>query len=292
MKHTLSVIIPTYNRPTELRRAVSTVANQSYEPREIVIVDDNGENAEVRAKSYAIAESATISVRVVEHVGLHGGSASRNAGAALAKGELLAFLDDDDWWEPEKLQRQVAAYQSADRQEKVGLIYTGLRVVDDKGEFLRNRPGRRPENPVRHLAQQNFIGTVSSAIIPRTVFEAVGGFDEELPARQDLDLWLRIAKHWDLLAVDEPLTVYVNHQHGISKSFDKKIRAHELFLDKHRSLYEGDRALLADYQYATGVLCLKHSRRELARDHLRRALSARLTLRALTRFLATFLPGS
>lgn len=287
----LSVIIPTYGRPEELERAVRSVQGQTYSPEEIIIVDDNRDDDEARRRSTKVAESVR-EARVIEFSGRGGGSASRNAGAATANGDLLAFLDDDDWWEPEKLERQVAVYAAAERPDRLGLIYTGLRVVDEDGAFLRERPGRLPEDSVRELARHNFVGTVSSALIPRAVFFAVDGFDEELPARQDLDLWLRIAQGWELRAVEEPLTVYVNHNRGISKNFQKKIRAHELFLAKHRSLYENDRALLAHYQYATGVLCIKHRRHDLAREYLRGSLAARFTGRAAARWLATLLSGS
>lgn len=277
------VIIPTYRRPQELRRAVESALAQTVRPAEVVIVDDNRDDPAAREASHAIAMDHRPVVTVLEHSGRPGGSAARNAGADRATAAVLAFLDDDDWWMPTKLERQLAALHR--HPETVGIVFTGLRVVDEAGTLIRERIASVPAMPHRELARQNFIGTVSSVLIPRSVFSDVGGFDPDLPARQDLDLWLRIADRWPIVAVSEALTVYVNHTHGISKDFSKKIDAHERFLQKHRDIYETDAALEADYHYATAILCLKHHRHALARRYLLRSLKARPTLRAMVRFL-------
>jgi glycosyltransferase involved in cell wall biosynthesis len=288
MNVSVSVIIPTLGRPDTLRRAVVSATEQTHAPAEVIVVDDNDQHPDARDETHAIAERIDAPIRVLEHTGTSGGSAARNFGAQHASGELLAFLDDDDWWLSTKLERQIETLHDTQRND-IGLIYTGLRVVDEDGALLRERYKATKPNMVHALAEQNLIGTVSSVLIPKRVFESIGGFDPELPARQDLDLWLRIARHWSIAAVREPLTVYVNHEHGISKDFEKKLRAHQLFLEKHRDLYDAHPQLLSAYHYATALLCLKHNRVALARSYLLKSLSARISLRALARLSAALL---
>ena len=281
----ISAIIPTAGRTELLSQALNSVLSQTLPVAEVVIVDDNRNNRSARNATHDLARHDS-RIRVVDHEGFPGGSAARNYGAAISSSAILAFLDDDDWWEPTKLEKQVA---SLDESETVGLVYTGLHIVDQQGRTLKRRPAERPVNPVDELARRNYIGTVSSAMIPRDVFMAVGGFDETLPSRQDLDLWLRIAQRYALVAVPDPLTVYVNHASGISKNFAKKIRGHELFLEKHYELYSRNRRLMADYRYATGLLCLKHCQHARARKEFTASLQAKPSARALARLVATVL---
>lgn len=279
----VSVVIPTYRRPESLLRAVKSVLAQTVLPLEVIVVDDNRDDEAARQASYQLVGDVHPAVRVINHSGTSGGSAARNTGAEAASGTLIAFLDDDDWWLPRKLERQLEVLRQSERLP--GLVFTGLRVVDTAGALIRNRIGSVSQRMEMALARSNVIGTVSSVLIPKPVFRAVGGFDPNLPARQDLDLWLRIAHEWDIAVVPEPLTVYLNHQQGISKNFDKKIRAHDLFLQKHAELYTRHPRLVADYHYATALLCAKHKQFRMATDFLAKSLRVSVTTRAWVRYV-------
>jgi len=187
----VSVIIPTFNRAWAVERAVDSVLDQDYRPFELIVVDDGStdQTAEILARY-----GNQLTVVCQENRGV---SAARNAGIARAEGDLIAFLDSDDFWRPKKLTIQVDFFTSHPDA-----------LICQTGEFwVRN--GRRVNPGRRHRKLSGMIFTSSlelclvspSAVMMRkTLFSMVGGFDETLPACEDYDLWLRVL-------IDAPLVV-------------------------------------------------------------------------------------
>ncbi|MFO1060552.1 MAG: glycosyltransferase family A protein [Dongiaceae bacterium] len=197
----VSVVIPTYNRAATLARAVESVLAQTYPSFELLIVDD--------------ASTDDTAARIAPYLGgrvaLHrrprngGATAARNAGIALARGAYVAFLDSDDEWLPEKLARQVALFEAG--PPDLGLVYAGLwQLVDGRPPVAV--PPRQRGRVYDALRWRNRIGTASGVMVRRAVLQRVGGFDERLPACEDWDLWLRIARDHRVDAVAEPLLRY------------------------------------------------------------------------------------
>jgi GT2 family glycosyltransferase len=120
-----------------------------------------------------------------------GGSYARNQGARRARGDLLMFVDDDDTWQPDKIMRQHAKLEA---NPDVGLVYSGRRVVNEEGDLLYCIGANQSGDIFADLLQRNCIGTTSSVALKAELFRQVGGFDEGLPAQQDYDLWIRIAR--------------------------------------------------------------------------------------------------
>jgi glycosyltransferase involved in cell wall biosynthesis len=284
----VSVVIPTFRRPELLADALYSVEQQSLAPIETIVVDENDPGSREMEETRHVCRAAGLvrsRVQLVRNEGARGGSGARNYGVSIARGDLIAFLDDDDAWDREKLQRQVERYIAC--IPKPGLVFTGLRIVDADGSELKLRAIPRSADWIRTLLKSNAIGTVSSALVPRAVFEDVGGFDTSLPSRQDLDLWLRIALTYPISGVNLPLTTYRNHGAGISKDIRKKLIGHIRFYRKHRALIERDSRVVADYHYNTGLVCLRNRRFRLARALFRRSLRSKVTLRAAIRWLRT-----
>lgn len=203
----ISAIIPNYNNARFLGDAVESVLSQTLPPREVIVVDDGStdDSADVLARFGD-------RIRVIRQA--NGGVASaRNAGAASASGDLLAFLDSDDTWLPTKLERQAERFAD---DPALGLVHCGHETIDASGAVL----GRHVEGREGWVAEDLLLlrptipAPGSTAVIPRSVFEAVGGFDPDRRLRpsEDYDLCVRIATRHRVGFVPEVLMRY--RQHG------------------------------------------------------------------------------
>ena len=203
----VSVVIPTRNRREFAQEAVASVLGQTHRDLELVVVDDGSSDGTADALRRRFPDPR---LRVLEqpHRGV---SAARNRGVRETSGEWLAFLDSDDLWLPRKLERQL---EELERRPEHPACYT---------EEIWYRNGRRV-NPRRIHAKHSgwifdrclplCIISPSSILMRREVFEALGGFDESLPACEDYDLWLRLAARHPVLLVGEPLIVKRNGHEG------------------------------------------------------------------------------
>jgi glycosyltransferase involved in cell wall biosynthesis len=180
---TVSVVIPTCARAEWLARAVASVRAQAQAPLEIVVVDDAAGHAPVDRRRLGG------DVRVLVNTHAPGASGARNAGAAAARGELLAFLDDDDEWLPSYLARAVALMQWAG----LDAVCTDLMYRYADGE----RRGKRAADALHVDAfltrNPGLIG--SNLLIRRATYLAIGGFDETLRTSEDMDFGLRLSLH-------------------------------------------------------------------------------------------------
>ena len=197
----VSVVIPSYNCGRFLADAIDSVLRQSYPAREIIVVDDGSTD-----DSRQVLERYGERVRVVAQRN-QGVSAARNTGIEHSRGELVAFLDADDMWHPDKLAKQVPLFGSP----TVGLVYCAVQYVDESGRPLgTNFTGRRGR-VLREIALLR--GTVvlaggSTAMVRRECFAKAGGFDREMSTAADWDMWRRIACYWEVDVAREPLMQY------------------------------------------------------------------------------------
>ncbi len=203
----ISVIIPTYNRAETVKRAVESVLSQTYRNFELIVVDDGStDNTGKTLNSYAPH------LRYL-HQPNRGVSAARNAGAREAAGEYVAFLDSDDEWKPEKLEKHIKY-----------MLANNFSVSQADEIWIRN--GKRLNKGKRH---QKFEGdiflpslslclvTPSAVMMKKELFRDYGGFDENLPACEDYDLWLRMALNEKFGYLKEDLVVkYGGHEDQLS----------------------------------------------------------------------------
>ena len=202
----VSAIIPTQNRPAFLREALASVCAQTYRNVEIVVVDDGSAPAARAATQRVITEFARgqdLPVRCIvqPHRGV---SAARNRGVRASRGALLAFLDSDDVWLPDKLARQVALFDAQPRTRICQTEEIWLR----RGVRVNPRAvHRKPDGDVFFASLARCVVSPSAVMLRRALFERVGGFDEALPACEDYDLWLRIAVNEPVPLIDVPLVL-------------------------------------------------------------------------------------
>lgn len=249
MRPIVSVIIPTCDRVHFLRRALESVLNQSFSDFEIIVVDDHSRDGTLEF----LKNIRDKRIRFISRHDRGGGSAARNTGIASAKGEYLAFLDDDDVWHERKLQRQFEIMQ---RCPEVGLVYTGtVKVYQDNGRVFRTTIPQHRGDIFKHLLARNVIGTTSSVMVRRIAIEGIGGFDESFPSCQDWDLYLRLSKLWPVDFVGEPLVDYYLHPVRITRNEVSRIKGRRMILEKFRSEIDGDRQILSEHYVALGRLC-------------------------------------
>lgn len=226
----VSVIIPTHNRSRYLRGALESVFGQTYPPLEVIVVDDASDD-----DTPALLESFTARIRTHRRPQCGGPSAARNSGVAMARGDLLAFLDSDDEWLPNKLAVQVAALTQADRP--YGGIFCTMQHLSETGHM--RHPVLRSFRPtVESMCITNVPGSPSAVMIRRDACERLGGFDEQLPPCEDWDLWLRIGIEYGWIGIEDRLVTYRVHPGQLSSSLQKNFNGRLRFFRKHFELIQ------------------------------------------------------
>jgi len=175
----VSVVLPTYDRPALVRKAVASVGAQTYPNVELLVVDDCSPTPVEQALE-KLSLGPSITVRVLRHGENRGGNAARNTGIRVAAGEYVAFLDDDDRWHPEKLDRQVRAFRES--SPAVGAVCVGQRFVDDRGETTQLRMPSASGDVTEAVLRGATLGPFSTLMVRADVIEAVGFPDERFPA--------------------------------------------------------------------------------------------------------------
>ena len=241
----VTAIVTTCRRPISVvRRALVSVAEQTWRNLEIFLVNDAPEDRTLAGELETLCaefENATY----LEMPHNSGANAARNFGAKQAKGEFLAFLDDDDQWAPNKLALQLTAITP-----EAALVYGNTQILMEQTGKTRLRfPNPMPEgNVYPELFRRNLIGSTSFPLIRRSVFQAVGGFDESVPALQDLELWLRIAKNHPVRYVPEVLGTYHFHRGDrISAHPENRIAGYDKIFALHRDFLDAHKTAKADF---------------------------------------------
>jgi glycosyltransferase involved in cell wall biosynthesis len=194
----VSVILPTYNRGWILTDAIDSVLAQDYKDYELIVVDDGSTD-----NTRDILDTYGQDIIVLRQAN-KGVSAARNRGIAEAGGQLVAFLDSDDLWLPRKLSRQVDFFKfnpdAVINQTEEIWIRNGVRV-NPKDRH------RKPSGMIFERSLGLCLVSPSAVMIQKTLLDAVGGFDENLPACEDYDLWLRISCRYPVHLIAAPLII-------------------------------------------------------------------------------------
>lgn len=246
----ISVVIPVYNQAQFVRAAVDSVLSQTDPPGEIIVVNDGSTDG--TAPELARYENDP-RVRVLQQEN-RGVAAARNAGAALATGGLLAFLDADDIWLPEKLARQRERWIS---ETDLGLIHVGVLEVDENGEALAERlDGLEGKVALDLLLFKRpvILGGGSGMLIPANVFNELGGFDEQLSTSADWDLFYRIAARHPVGFVPEILLHY--RIHGANMHGNIPAMRHDMLLGFAKAFANTDEELKRQRRFCYGRLHL------------------------------------
>ena len=223
----ISVIIPTHNRANLIGRAIESVQNQTIEESIEIIVVSDGSTDDTKA-----VVSRYKSVRFIEYFPGINGNHARNVGAREAKGEYIAFLDDDDEWIQYKLEYQIKAM----KLEKTGMSYTGVKIIYDNEGIAYYSRSREFGDLSKRILIDNCIGSTSTVVVKKEIFEKVGGFDEKLDALQDYDLWIRICQITKVSCVSKDLVLYHNYtnKRQISSNTDRYEKAFYILESKYK----------------------------------------------------------
>jgi len=230
----VSAIITTHNRADLLKRAIESVFNQTYELIECIVVDDNSTD-----NTREICGQFPIRYIYIPKEDSHGGNYARNIGIKASTGDYCAFLDDDDYWLPTKLEKQMALMEQHDcefvhclrRKEIItpeGIVYQDTLMNPNLWGDMHKK------------ILQNICTTTSNILVSRKALIEVGLFDENLGFWQEYELTIRLAQRKPFYLVDEPLTVYRVDTHDTKRLTNKYYewkRAVNYIHKKHANLY-------------------------------------------------------
>jgi glycosyltransferase involved in cell wall biosynthesis len=232
----VSVVVTCFNYGHYLRGCLESAFAQTYPDLEVVLVDDGSTDA---TPGIARAFPASRPFRYVRQEN-RGQAAAKNVGIANSTGDLVAFLDADDLWAPDKLALQVPCFDDPD----VGVVSSGVRYIDERGDDVQVDHGEKYLTPrsgdvTRWLLFDNFV-PFSSTVVRRALLRQHGGFDETLAMGIDWDLWLRLSLACRFAHVDRPVTLYrVGHAGQMSKRSDVRLecadRIFRRFVADHRT---------------------------------------------------------
>ena len=231
IKHSVSVIIPNYNRFEQLIFALSSIVYQSEAVSEIIIIDDCSEKYLFNKIKLAVdklkVDFPYIEFSLIRQKENGGANLCRNVGIFLAKYNYIAFLDSDDIWASNKVKLQMEAiYRAKHRESKPVLSCTGRLRLNSENEIIAQQFSGNKFSTEK-LLKSNYLGTLSSAIVETWVARFIGGFDVNFPACQDWDFFIRLSPYVKYCGVSEPLCYYIDHDgERITKGNKKRILGH------------------------------------------------------------------
>lgn len=265
----VTIIIPTYNRKSYLERAIESVLGQDYRQFRIIVVDD-GSTDSTADLIRSIGDPKRVDYVKFSHSGFPG--KVRNAGAAVATGKYLAFLDSDDLWKPEKLARQVVFFRE---HPDIRICHT--REIWQRGQKIVFQAGQRHKRSgdIFPDALKKCIIGPSTVMMRRELFQEFGGFREDLEIAEDYELWLRITAKYSVGYIDKPLVIKRGgHSDQLSEKYGQIeiFRIKALLLNLEAGSFRGEHQELATRElvrkcriYAAG--CEKRGKREEARRY-------------------------
>jgi glycosyltransferase involved in cell wall biosynthesis len=225
----VSVILPTYNRAALIGPAVQSVLTQTFADLELWVIDD-GSTDETRAIVAAIGDPRLHYHRLHRN---RGQAVARNEGLRRARGEYVAFQDSDDRWAPGKLERSMEVLRSA--CPKIGGVYCDMLRVWRDGRVTYHRSPTltrgRWIDPATGWYQVYMLG-IQASLIRRRCLDAVGHFDERLHHLEDMELFMRLSRAYELVRIGEPLVDYVQTS-GVTEAMADTWQARWRILRRH-----------------------------------------------------------
>jgi len=289
----VSVVIPVYNGAAHLRQAIESVLSQTYAAVELIAVDDGSTD-----ESPAVLQQYANRLTIIRQANA-GVATARNSGIQRATGEFIAFLDQDDWWHPEKLERQVAVFREDDG---IGLVHTDVAYFADEQKtfVLPPNPDTNPSSMVGNCFDRLLLGnhiTNSSVVVRRSMLDRYGLCNTSLKKNTvaDHDLWLRIAKNSRVGFVDQRLTYFRIHAGQGSASRIAMLSDEIGVILQYRSKQEWKatpqgRQRLGDLYDELATAYFDSHQPHPARRYFATALSYNPTPRQISRYLASCLP--
>ena len=293
-KDLISVVITTHNRAGLLKRAIESVQAQTYGNVEIIVVSDGStDNTDAVAAEYTKADKR---VSYYNYTPARGANYARNLGASKSNGKYIAFLDDDDAWHPDKAEKQYAAFKE---NIKVGLVTSGFHFIYVNQNSETNYIPKPSKDAAKEILIKNTIGGTPGVMVRRDEFIKAGGFDEEMMALQDYDMWVRTSQLCEVGVVNEPLTDVYDYfdKTKISNNTDRYIKAYERIECKYAKLIqcltrEENKARIYNFSMLIAKKGLRNQNRKVVFKYALSALKAKFSTTPLIIVLLSFLPYS
>jgi len=238
MKKTkISVIIPTYNRYKLLLEAINSVKKQTYKDYELMVVDDGSTD-----ETPKLLHDENLKYIRVKHTGNPG--LVRNLGVEQSKGDYIAFLDSDDLWKKDKLEKQITFFKN---NPEIKLCHTREIWKRDKKIISQKKQDHKRSGNIFKDALKKCIVGPSTVMMERSIFVLEGGFREDMEIAEDYEFWIRITSKFKIGYIDEPLVVkragkweQLSEKYGQIEIFRieglKKLVEHNYFVEEKMEL--------------------------------------------------------
>lgn len=224
----VSVVMPAYNAAKTINEAIQSVLDQTYTNWELLIINDGSNDCTLEIAERFIDPR----IRTITQPN-QGVATARNTGLRQARGTYIAFLDSDDLWLPQKLEKQLSVFEKS--SSKLGLIYTKHRgfIKDKRKSFGMDIDASiGAKNDYHRLLIVDYIPTLT-VMIKSLIIKDVGLFREDLQGTEDWDYWIRIAKTYSLECINEELALYRISPNSLSRNKDKHALEELKVLDWH-----------------------------------------------------------
>ena len=275
---TVSVIIPAFNSESTIVSAIRSVLAQTYDNTEIIVIDDASKDNTVEVINKSFPQELNIGKIILVEMGENtGSSGARNKGIRVSRGQLIAFLDSDDIWLPDKLQKQL------DR-----LIETGADACFCQTAWIENNRVLKVTTVENTSVSFENGGPTSTWVMRRDVFEKIGYFDEDFPANVDGEFLVRFNKSCSSCFVYEPLYQHYYHPFQISFSSKNKIIGWEKMLGKHLEIFNAEEKSAAYFNLA--VFYLIDDQKKL--NYVIKAIRNKRTLKSIILFMLLLIPSA
>ena len=265
----VSIIIPTYNGEKFINKTIESVVGQTYKDWELIIVDDfSNDNTKEIIKEWEKEDKRIRSIFLDKNSG--GPAHPKNIGIENSKGEYVAFLDHDDEWMPEKLEKQIDFLKNK-LNDKYELVTCNF-LIDINGEKYKYiTPTYNLDSQLSHILNGNFVHSCSSIIVRKKIIDSLGGFDESMKMSDDWDLYLRMLQLGYFIGiVPEVLFIWHSQTNSAGKRIVFEGRSElEYFLKKHKNVYTLHNDVFWKKLLSLSLLCFFIGNFEDGRKYLR-----------------------
>ena len=235
---TVTVIIPTFGNPKFLCDSIISVLNQTFTDFELIIVDDNNPDTESRKDTEELVNrlmQQDSRVKYLKHMKNMNGAVARNTGFAVAQGKYISFLDSDDEYMPDRLQKCFDVMENA--SDNIAGVYTGCEFRRG-GKVYHIEKNVKPGNfLVDTLACKFMFCTGSNIFVRKSVIDELNGFDGVFLRHQDYEFLVRVFEKYDLAAIPEPLVIKNNENFNLP-NLEKQVAIKNQYLDKFKYIID------------------------------------------------------
>ena len=235
---TVTVIIPTFGNPKFLCDSIISVLNQTFTDLELIIVDDNNPGTESRKDTEELVNrlmQQDSRVKYLKHMKNMNGAVARNTGFAVAQGKYISFLDSDDEYMPDRLQKCFDVMENA--SDNIAGVYTGCEFRRG-GKVYHIEKNVKPGNfLVDTLACKFMFCTGSNIFVRKSVIDELNGFDGAFLRHQDYEFLVRVFEKYDLAAIPEPLVIKNNENFNLP-NLEKQVAIKNQYLDKFKYIID------------------------------------------------------